>query len=217
MKDRPMLFSGAMVRAILGGQKTQTRRIMKPQPSAVWSPCHWGEVHKIKRDGSFAIKRGNPIVIGWGPCNSDGDEAYPSRYGQPGGRLWVREAWRADSAYDDLAPRDIPAGSPISYDADEEATGVVAFAWGKTRPSIHMPRWASRIALEIVSVRVERLQDISEADAKAEGVERTAHLTAKSLYTLLWDSINGAGSWECNPWVWVVEFKRVEKEEEAGK
>ena len=144
-------------------------------------------------------------------------------YGQPGDRLWVRETWAAPHAYDHLPPRMISQEARIHYTATEERGGLL---W---RPSIHMPRWVSRITLEITAVRVERLQDISEADALAEGIYKplgsqfwhtnpSANIlpgeTPQWAYRNLWESISGPCSWDANPWVWVVEFKR---HEQAGK
>lgn len=188
MKERPILFSGAMIRAILAGQKTQTRRAAKPvKHPDLGNPYDPG-----------ALVSELQHVIG---------RACP--YGQPGDRLWVRETWSTHACFDHLPPSECPKS--IHYWADGE------IKTGKRRPSIHMPRWASRILLEIVSVRVERLQSISEADAEAEGIDFLRHvqdadetLTARDLYECLWDGISGEGSWAANPWVWVVEFKRIE-------
>jgi hypothetical protein len=160
------------------------------------------------------------------------DSGY-SPYGVPGDRLWVRETWnRAERTGYDAAPQDRRPGfdesdpdaynfGPCWYRATDD--GRVEGAW---RPSIHMPRWASRITLEIASVRVERLQDITFLDALAEGVKgpftpgidvdidgnfyASGQAKAVSLYRALWESINSPGSWDANPWVWVVEFKKVE-------
>lgn len=235
MKERPILFSAPMVRAILDGSKTQTRRVVKPQPSEQWAPHSYGEVHKIREDGEFVMRNGSPVVIGFGPSNWDGDEAYACPYGQPGDRLWVREAFR----HIDFTHIDGIYSCATQYEADK-AIGkrksggieIMDFRIG-LRPSIHMPRWASRIDLEITGVRVERLQDISEEDALAEGIARPedmsdATLEALDVYTKgaersafnalnhpirqyrrLWESINGPGSWDANPWVWVIEFRRI--------
>jgi hypothetical protein len=189
MKERPILFSAPMVRALLDGMKTQTRRIAD--------------------DFIGFAGSGQPLTVrGGSPCE------YVCPYGQPGDRLWVREAWKAHSVFDNVPPRDIPK-TCVWYPAD---SGYMPGS--RARPSIHMPRWASRITLEIVSVRVERLQDISEADALAEGVSDTGSMITGdganeisgpiAEYAVLWESINGHRSWEANPWVWVVEFKRVE-------
>jgi hypothetical protein len=204
MKERPILFTGAMVRALMAGTKTQTRRIMKIQPEFVQG----ANVHGLRNiAGVWALD--HPFTL----------DACP--YGQPGDRLWVREAWAAPHAFDHIPPRMIPAGSNFYYLADKVKGGLIG------RPSIHMPRCASRILLEVVSVRVERLFDISEADARAEGIKQArfpldylwnADYPDKGCgsgggpvdaYMSLWNEINGRGSWAANPWVWVVEFKRV--------
>lgn len=193
MKERPILFSAAMVRAILDGTKTQTRRIVTDE-----------SVITLHSDGSPA-------------------KAQPKcKFGQAGDRLWVRETWRTDDGCDALSPSVLDEGTPIKYEVDDDATGIVPFGWGRIRQSIFMRRWMSRITLEIVSVRVERLQDISEADAMAEGVDGNCpvgHIPSYQKspcvyhYAQLWESINGPGSWDANPFVWVVEFKRVERSE----
>ena len=205
-----------MVRAILEGRKTQTRRAVKPQPMkggtieelapgiGVWQ-C---QVEKIAArpgvDSRFVGKIG---------C-----EDIHCPYGRPGDRLWVRESIHV------MQPRHDGDTGSVLYRADGHGDWI-----GKWKPSIHMPRWASRIALEVVSVRVERLNEISGYDAIAEGIEpfkidlggaivttfrdylnnridRAAHQSYRSL----WESINGPESWAENPWVWVVKFKRVE-------
>ena len=187
MKERPMLFSAPMVRAILDGRKTVTRRIVKARD------LEWMDVHQGLREP---------------------DNAERCPYGQPGGdRLYVRETWAAPHAYDHLPPRLIPKDARIHYAATEDRGRLL---W---RPSIHMPRHASRITLEITSVRVERLQDIDLADALAEGISDTGALILDSAgneqggpiaeYAVLWESINGPGSWDENPWVWVIEFRRL--------
>lgn len=181
MKERPILFSAPMVRALLDGSKTQTRRI-----------CKTG-------DRLESVFYGN------------------KRFGAPGDRLWVRESWGAHFMWDTVRPISIPndGKSCVFYQADGAIVGGCSATQRKRwRPSIHMPRWMSRITLEVVSVRVERLQDITETDAMAEGVEWKDHAglakyTARKLYQTLWLLINGLDSWEANPWVWVVEFKRV--------
>jgi len=198
MADRPILFSAPMVRALLAGTKTQTRRAVKPQP---WILA--GELLCWKDDAL-----------------TPEEMAQRCPHGQPGDRLWVRETWTTHAFLDDTPPRDLTTRS-LHYQAD----GVIKT--GKLRPSIHMPRWASRITLEVTGVRVERLQGISEADAQAEGLHyhdgrgighsgwREGHGvgfvydTAREAYADLWRSINGPGSWKANPWVWCVSFKRV--------
>ena len=163
MTERPILFSAPMVRAILDGNKTQTRRVVKLKPDYM----------------ETFLRLPNKVAC----CP----------YGQPGGRLWVRETFEdCESALH----------SCVLYRADGGTPGT------KWTPSIHMPRWASRITLEITGVRVERLQDISEEDAISEGTPFPCGGWVGG-YQKLWESIHGPGSWDLNPWVWVVEFKRV--------
>lgn len=189
---RPILFSAPMVRALLDGSKTQTRRIVKPQPT------HFNPVGVPRR----AVPTGGPSDVIRCP------------YGQPGDRLWVREAYRTVAEADALPPRELTPAHRIWYEADTPHQPGA----GKLRPGMFMPRWASRITLEITGVRVERLQDISEIDALAEGVRRYSMLEqiqagqdrwARHAYRSLWEQINGPGSWDANPFVWVVEFKRA--------
>lgn len=203
MKERPILFSAPMVRAILSGAKTQTRR-----PAPVREP----------RPGVFEITRGVHLVGNEAAVREDWLKYMTNPYGMPGDRLWVRETWAHDAeSLDDLRAmvEDIVMGSNCGpyyrADAVHENSGLT---W---RPSIHMPRWASRITLEITDVRVQRLQDISEDDAKAEGVDPyewpggPARPNAREAFRELWDRINGKrATWDSNPWVWVVSFQRVE-------
>lgn len=189
MRERPILFSGPMVRALLAGTKTQTRRAIKPQPyvdemgNACWNGWNYGQ----DTSGRPLFKTlASPI-----PLSRMKRVLCP--YGQPGDRLWVREAWAA-----------LTTG--FAYRADPIWNSPPAARW---IPSIHMPRAASRITLEVTEVRVERLQDISEADAVAEGAFTDPACPAYDAYRSLWESINGPGSWDANPWVWVVEFQRV--------
>nr|WP_312374901.1 hypothetical protein [Delftia acidovorans] len=201
MKERPILFSAPMVRALLAGTKTQTRRIIKDQSI--------GERFSHMTDDGLAHLEwlGTPCCGSgvWDVPEYSANVAAP--YGQPGGRLWVRETWSPcgpEPSDGSLYRADFPEG-PLSI---------------KFKPSIHMPRWACRILLEITGVRVERLQDINEQDAAAEGVATWAPgaLSPDSLnadpsdqFRWLWSSINGPDSWSANPWVWVVEFKRVQQ------
>lgn len=197
MKERPILFSAPMVRALLAGTKTQTRRVVKPQPAGAWA--------------------------------APGKTTCP--YGVPGDRLWVRESAWFDRAQVDGVDgiRCFFPGREVRFSTGQAGTAPFVCSAEmldintslRKRPSIHMPRWASRITLEITAVRVERLQDISEADAMAEGappshpsIDRISREFgypdfSRSWYGQLWDQINGPGAWEENPWVWVVEFKRV--------
>ena len=192
MKERPILFSAPMVRALLAGTKTQTRRVFKLPRGCSWYEALGGEAAGQVQDDEGP---------GWWHV-----EEQRCPYGEPGDRLWVRETW---------APRTLGAWTEMEklmkplYRADEDRP-----EWKRIwRPSIHMPRWASRITLEITGVRVERLQDISEADAVAEGVKNSLHLpggrSAKENFAHLWWTINGEESWEADPWVWVLEFKRL--------
>jgi hypothetical protein len=203
MKERPILMSAPMVNALLEGLKTQTRRICKGQ-------------RELSNIHDFQLDR----------CP----------YGQPGDRLYVRETTSMRYLENFLTGE--PTNSKCGeYAADHKPildSSGFDYAWWyskETCPSIFMPRWASRILLEIANVRVERLQDISEEDAKAEGVRLlrdgggtfagregpgklvTPWMTAIEAYRDLWQTINGQGSWDLNPWVWVVEFKRVNHEE----
>lgn len=193
MKERPILFSAPMVRAILDGTKTQTRRVVKGLA------LDWLDNAKF-----------TPEYVA-SPDN------YMCPYGLPGDRLWVREAYCFQSYSEGIALLTYHADSPpVVYPAPME-DGRPEQKEGP-HPSIHMPRWSCRIVLEIVSVRVERLNEISEQDAIAEGVD--GHDSAGALLTgwyekprkafqRLWEQINGNGSWEQNPWVWVIEFKRT--------
>ncbi len=217
MAERPILFSGAMVRALLAGTKTQTRRMADKM---VRHP----DLGNLYKPGAMVLEREPQHVI---------ERACP--YGAPGDRLWVREA-HAFSAVDPdgLDWHDDPDNWDVIYRADpnqpaggwRDADGrVIAAPW---RPSIHMPRWASRILLEITEVRVERLQDISDADAIAEGIENNSRLDPAGTchwrdysrphagfscpvdsYRTLWNDINGDGSWDANPWVWALTFRRL--------
>ena len=225
MKERPILFSAPMVQAILEGKKTQTRRVIKPQPKLI---------ELIDGSHSFAVQKSKGIYNGLGM--KEMVEQCP--YGQVGDQLWVREAWGyhdPDGTGEDF---ESPAcGTSSEYMLHQENETLLNFwlrriayratfkyprhgigpdAPKKWRPSIHMPRWASRIQLEITKIRVERLNDISEDDAIAEGITY-AQLPnniqdaerAKTWYRGLWATINGAESWQVNPWVWVVEFKVI--------
>ncbi|AOV00397.1 hypothetical protein [Delftia tsuruhatensis] len=223
MQERPILFSAPMVLALLAGTKTQTRRVAKEFAGR-------DDLEKILR--RFPNQNGCP-------------------YGQPGDRLWVREAFRFPASLDHLSPsvcgdKALDAGyrtpwAPTQFEADGSRTGE----WrgfdtppektrpGKLRPGIHMPRWASRISLEITALRAERLQDISDADARAEGIEGMAGdpecgyrnyldqsgkdwtLSPRESFQSLWESINGPASWAKNPWVWVVEFERAQAQQKG--
>ena len=196
-----------MVRATLDDSKTQTRRIVKPK---VAETLNWfGGKDGVDDDRTLDELLGQRIeekgVRVWcADYPEEGSELIHCHYGQPGDQLWVREAWSTHRCFDDRPPRDLKGS--FHYWADGE------IQTGKRRPSIHMPRWASRITLEITGVRVERLQDISRGDAMAEGCpfpNMAQGADPRNWYADLWNSINGPDSWDANPWVWVVEFKRV--------
>lgn len=236
MKERGMIFNGEMVRAILDGRKTQTRRPIK------WKQTRFTEIGE-REDGSK-----------W-PWSEDAEHAcdfwHPCPFGAVGDRIWVRETWGVVShAFSD-------DGLMIDWVPDRPATAIHAmpfgngyysgyaiyaadgdFTWGDDdgyedgrscwKPSIHMPRAASRILLEITDVRVERLNAISEEDAEAEGIDMealydsqdcydcianhnmTGRPTVTGAFKYLWESIYGEEGWKSNPWVWVIEFKRIE-------
>ncbi|OAM21655.1 hypothetical protein A7P89_07475 [Eikenella corrodens] len=197
MRERPILFSGPMVRAILEGRKTQTRRIVNPQPKnrrgGRWMYCY--ESTNKKDEGSFSYswpdKNGNCCAErGW-----ESQITYRCPYGQVGDRLWVREAWAVH-----------PETGSLLYRADDDALENIRW-----KPSIHMPRKHSRILLEMTSIKVERLQAISREDALAEGTDSDpAAVDPIGSFAKYWDYINGVESWETNPWVWVVGFRKVE-------
>ncbi|EPV0698350.1 hypothetical protein [Klebsiella pneumoniae] len=232
MKERGMIFNADMVRAILDGRKTQTRRIMKPQPEPCPRGGHWwpSNVFKTMLHVEDEMQNGKG---GWGGLVGD---ACP--FGDVGDRIWVRETWQAiheelnDDGYVDettFAPS-IPKVEDnywhSAYAADNwcEEREQRGFPW---RPSIHMPRWASRILLEITNIGVQRIHSISQNDAAREGLMKLpatgrycinhgdqyfggASHDAREVFSWLWQSIYGEESWEANPWVWVIEFKRIE-------
>lgn len=208
MKERPILFSAPMVRALLAGTKTQTRRVVKPKMPL--------EQHAaIRPNGTeFLVEywpKQERTMGNFGRC-----ERIVCPYGQPGDRLWVRESWA----------RTTVLGRPLTVYREGDNTTDYGGPW---KPGIHMFRRDSRITLEVTGVRVERLQDIAEADAKAEGAPSIKYNKAYSIpfrmmaggafpmeshiygYQNVWVDVHGgnADSWHSNPWVWVVEFKRV--------
>lgn len=203
MKERPILFSAPMIRAILDGSKTQTRRVCKPAEEAALSAVV----------GPFDCPELGPGHFG----DEEGDLQFLCPYGQPGDRLWVRETFCQfpEDARDGNGAQTYYRASQIEEQMPE-VDRVMAKNGVRWKPSIHMPRAASRILLEIVSVRVERLNDISEANARAEGAEPSIvgadldHLKYRAGYQTLWETINGAGSWDANPWVWVISFRRID-------
>ncbi|HFD2747045.1 TPA: hypothetical protein ACF20S_002719 [Klebsiella quasipneumoniae subsp. similipneumoniae] len=223
MTERGMIFNAEMVRAILDDRKTQTRRPVK-------FPVH---------DKNLGCELAGNELAG----ELSAGNYLNSAFGKPGDRIWVREAYRFPASLDDVSPTGVgemavatgyrKPWAPTFY----EFTGTFSDGWkgfetppkvsnaGKLRPSIHMPRWASRILLEITDVRVERLNAISEEDARAEGIIDGGCLNcgepepcgcanpepdATDAFAYLWQSIYGQESWNANPWVWVIEFERVE-------
>jgi hypothetical protein len=189
-KEYPILFSAPMVRAILDNRKTQTRRVMKPQPIEVT-----GSGKRVYKDADFKKSWEDVSGTGYGSGYSD------CPYGQPGDRLWVREAYTSN--YFD--------GGAHGYRADWTPAAAELLIEPRWKPSIHMPRAACRILLEITDVRVERLREISVRDAEREGYPKDYGDDPGAIpwFRSLWQSINGPDSWEANPWVWVIEFKRI--------
>lgn len=230
VRERPILFSAPMVRAILEGRKTQTRRLVKPQP-------HNPEVFGVSPIWGAGVRLGSDRFGIHCATNVNGkreDRWIECPYGQPGDGLWVRETLKLGKMVSVFTGQPTDADAAL-YAADGEPVlvqpGDFDAGWGwqrPTLPAIHMPRWASRITLEITDVRVERLQDISEEDAKAEGCSGTdpepkneggtifafkgisSAPNPRAHFAALWESINGAGSWASNPWVWVVSFRPSE-------
>jgi len=227
MKERPILFNSEMVRAILEGRKTQTRRMVNPQPPKDHKWHGWVIESSCRKDEGKAT---------WSKCSGPLlKNAHRVRcpFGQVGDRLWVRETTKIDRTNDSVyLGTYIADGEKVLYQNhhDPEYNGSCAHWWYSRDicPSIHMPRWASRITLEITSVRIDRFQDISEKDAKAEGVNKyncepisgmyvdyaakypVPADNAKDSFRTLWQSINGPENWDANPWVWVIEFERID-------
>lgn len=214
MNEKPVIFNGQMVRAILDGRKTQTRRIVKPQPPV---------------SGTLVQKSHNGLE----PLYFVGGYLLPRcPYGEPGDYLWVREthSWvtLAENEFGLPLDRRTKEGRPVRmiYRADAEFEGWAKAFPTRWRPSIHMPRWACRIILRIEEVRVERLKNICPADVWAEGIDPRPYLFqaskasrvinrdkwARAQFKRLWDSINGRRgfSWKTDPWVWVVKFSKVQ-------
>jgi len=200
MKEKGIIMSGNHPKLILDGIKTQTRRVIKPQPHIERGVMRWQKPHKGGMHGiDLNMDDHADLAIMFCP------------YGKVGDRLWVRETWAADKLYDSLKPRDIPDISRVCY-----FRGGIGEGWdwvGKTRSSMFLPHRFSNLTLEITEVRVERVQEITEADAKAEGCIAGAG-TAKYSFMILWDSLNakrGYG-WEVNPFVWVIDWPKYSTE-----
>lgn len=221
MKARPILFSTAMVQAILDGRKGQTRRVVKPQP-----PEGCGEILGPERYAPVVLDRfgcEQPGAEIFGIYDEAGEYGAKCPYGQPGDLLWVRESYAAYlPAHGEQKMRELGYQFDGWRVTEKGETAILYKTSGKElwhgqcgdrwRPSIHMPRWANRLTLEITDIRVERLQDISEADAQAEGYPLafekmgTPAPDPRYWFTSLWETINGPTAWIDNPWVWVVEF-----------
>ena len=222
MREIPILFSGPMVRAILAGTKTQTRRIVSERAAERMGLALFGATERL-----FPGLPREPIVVPPGVA----------RWAL-GDRLWVRERFalslRDPSDVENARPREKHWWDDVVYAADNSRVSwsrhtlddncnitrsePIAPPW---RPSIHMPRWASRVTLEVAGVRVERLQWITESDAKAEGATQFpadpegncwTPGTYRTAYNYLWNEINGPDAWNANPWVWVIEFRRADQE-----
>ncbi len=238
VKERGFTAYPHEVRAILAGTQTQFRRAMKPQPSEGWQPHgRISEIHDIRKDDPLRH------VMGHGFCNEDGDEGYPCPYGKPGDRLFVKETWRVRSDVWQWVERGLVT---IGYEADSTTSTLSSSDkagdyWtasdedARRRSSTTMPLWASRITLEVESVRVQRVQEISNPDALAEGCELRfcapcsesgywpdgtacedcsgeGRVSESQVFHELWDSTNakrGYG-WDTSPWVWAITFRRVE-------
>lgn len=248
MGERPILFSAEMVRAILAGRKTQTRRVVKPQPFEVHG--HVGGRREL-HDGTpvqpehLGVNRCIWTKTGWAydvAYNPETDARACTctevrcPYGAPGDRLWVREAWTFVNMTEDKVCIAYPADGPDLPNRPMIKVGpdVIERLWAgrdpwmhRSRPSIHMPRWASRLTLEVTNVRVERVHEITEEDAQAEGCEEYAFteqgrvgmvIPARDDFAALWDRINakrGFG-WGANPWVWAISFRVVAPAEVAA-
>lgn len=199
--EHPIIFSAPMVRAILEGKKTQTRRIINP---------FGDEFVQELLDG-----KNNVFTL------SNVNKRLKCPYGKLNDRLWVRETWQTLEELNGIRPRDIPNDSDIQYPATYDG------GCSKKRPSLYMPRWASRITLEITGIRCERLQDVSDNDAVAEGISYSEAFggwhtesgrffnmsSPKESYAMLWDSINEKNDWHSNPFVWVIDFRVLHKGE----
>lgn len=234
MKERPILFSAPMVRAILDGSKTQTRRILKKQPYVSvsnpprFSDIEIGDLFVCPDTFPTGPERGSVIAecTALGTYHCMGQTAFAEKhspYGVAGDHLWVRETWQHSNhplgPYDDECEvfyRADYLDDPLGPDLERSRDGIRR-QW---RPSIHMPRAAARTLLDVTGVRIERLNAISDADCIAEGIGLTGAAEGVLLTDLLeslprahfrqlWESINGPGSWDANPWVWVIDFNRI--------
>lgn len=201
-KERPILFSGGMVRRILCGRKTQTRRVMKPQPEFSKDGVCWYPTVPLDICG----RKTNALAYGNEHHFRKGAPIDFSPYGQPGDRLWVRETWA-----------EFPSDKDWIYRADQDEQLAHKLTW---RPSIFMPRAACRLTLEVTEIRAQRLQDMSPGDMCAEGVtseplpegHKDEPTVLRWNFSDLWNEINGARGfgWDSNPWVWAITFRRAD-------
>lgn len=222
MKQRPIIFNTEMVRAILDGRKTQTRRPMNPQPHKEWQPlsakAEWFTPTVIDKKGFYQPAKNDVFGV------SNEDQGFVSPFGAIGDQLWVRETWYQKGHYcmpmwdgaddEDAFWSGTNQAKYFASDRIEKVSHKFGEYFWRKRPSIHMPRWAARIILEVTDVRVERVQDISERDAWAEGFDGydddvTGGKNGYSEFCEAWQSIYGEQSWQSNPWVWVIEFKVI--------
>lgn len=209
--ERGIPFSAEMVRAIIDGKKTQTRRTVGIPKGGVLA----GDVIGIERVGDFwrmTRKLDRRRNVAWVD-----DIRCP--YGVVGDRLWVREAWRILAGFDDLSGSQV-ADALVRYEADGTTSRGVADAprsiFGRYRHARFMPRWASRLTLELVEVRTQRVQEVTAGDARAEGCDARGLLNVRGEFCALWGRVNGLDSWSANPWVWALTFKRVEAAKAAA-
>jgi len=219
MKEIPILFSGQMVRAILEGRKTQTRRVVKGLPEHAFEIGYWDQMGAPHRAKS-GLYWHQPAEQG----TSFSTKMMPCPYGQPGDRLWVRETWwhqkglyLEQAGFEGGTIGRLEDGNGGRFNSNKDFIPANHGKLWRKRPSIHMPRWASRITLEVTEVRVQRLQEISGNDAEAEGISFDGNASPESYdprdqFQNLWDSINGKRpgcAWKDNPWIWAVSFKKV--------
>jgi len=213
MKEYPLLLKSEMVRAILEGRKTQTRCPIMPQPILIDSRT-W----EWPYPSTFDEEKNKWILskASWGKNIDPANCMINFCPWQVGDRLWVRETWRVDRLNESIKSNNLESGQWVQYKSDNDIWATYPGRW---RPSIHMPRWASRITLEITNIRVERIQEISEEDAREEGLQQETHTYwsetrtywAQNSFKKFWDSIyakKGYG-WATNCWVWVREFRRI--------
>lgn len=209
MKEHPIIFNTEMVKAILEGRKTQMRRLLDPQPIGLPEGTYCDPYNKNHDHFTFWTKD-NKMCLPKGNVKIKGKETahWKCKYGQIGDKLWVREKFQISKG--DFAPtlvEELTKKPIILYYASDNPRYRDQDKW---KPSIHMPRWASRIKLEITDVRVERLQEITEHNSKREGCKSETLFSARTKFTIPWNSIHKKEHrWEDNPWVWVISFRKI--------